>query len=131
MATAFSPTKLELSNINNGHRFVAGDGVTSEAINAPIEAVAYLQNQLNLVTRRLHLQVLNQPNNPGSQTTSTWFTVKVPLYLAADPKTYVGAANNDYAVIGYDGNDDVLLVVQLSSGIHYVADSYSISSRPL
>lgn len=40
----FTPQPLNLQNINNGKRFENGDGITPEAINAPIEAAALLQD---------------------------------------------------------------------------------------
>jgi hypothetical protein len=43
MAT-FSPKRIDLQNINNGTRYEAYDGISSEAVNAPIEASAYAQD---------------------------------------------------------------------------------------
>lgn len=43
MAT-FSPKKIDLTSINNGLQFENGDGITAEAINAPIEASAFIQS---------------------------------------------------------------------------------------
>lgn len=37
------PKKINLSAINNGNEFVEGDGVTVEAVNAPLEASAWVQ----------------------------------------------------------------------------------------
>lgn len=42
MAT-FSPKKIDLNAINNGVQFNNGDGISAEAINAPIEASAFAQ----------------------------------------------------------------------------------------
>lgn len=39
----FTPKKLVLNNINNGNEYVNGDGIGAEAINDPIEAMAYTQ----------------------------------------------------------------------------------------
>lgn len=43
MAT-FSPKKIDLTSINNGLQFESGDGISPEAINAPIEASAFIQS---------------------------------------------------------------------------------------
>ncbi len=40
----FSPKTFDYKNINNGQRYQDGDSVSAEAINAPIEAAALLQN---------------------------------------------------------------------------------------
>jgi len=42
MAT-LTPKKVTLSEINDGNEFVQGDGITSSAVNAPLEASAYSQ----------------------------------------------------------------------------------------
>ena len=49
MATSFTPQEINLSEINGGNRFEPGDGVTPDAINRPIEAAAYAQQQANKV----------------------------------------------------------------------------------
>lgn len=43
MATPFTPQKIDLSTINSGNRFEPADGVTPNAINAPLEAVRWFQ----------------------------------------------------------------------------------------
>lgn len=40
----FNPQTFDVNKINSGERFVAGDSVTPEAINAPIEASAFMQS---------------------------------------------------------------------------------------
>lgn len=41
--SSFTPNKIDLSQINSGHRYQNGDIVSPEAINAPIEASAWAQ----------------------------------------------------------------------------------------
>jgi hypothetical protein len=41
---SFTPKKIDLSKINNGQKYEVGDGISSDAINAPIEAAALLQS---------------------------------------------------------------------------------------
>ena len=43
----FNPQLFDINSINNGERFVEGDGVTPDAINAPIEAAAMMQSLAN------------------------------------------------------------------------------------
>ena len=47
MAENFEAKKLDASTINNGKRYEAGDGVTPEAVNGPIEAVLALQARVD------------------------------------------------------------------------------------
>lgn len=46
----FEPKKLDLDDINGGIRFTESDGVTPNAINDPIEAVAYAQTVVEHLT---------------------------------------------------------------------------------
>lgn len=43
--SSFVPKPLEAEAVNGGNRYQAGDGVTPEAINEPIEALLYLQQK--------------------------------------------------------------------------------------
>ena len=53
----FTPKMLEASDINGGQRFKAGDGVTPEAINGPIEAVLNMQKNAGLSAYVHHIRL--------------------------------------------------------------------------
>lgn len=57
----FTPEKLDLSKINNGKRFENGDGVGAEAVNAPIEAVAYLDEKMAQLSSATVVTVGGEP----------------------------------------------------------------------
>lgn len=43
MADKFQPNTFDIDDINNGDKFTAQDGITPEAINAPIESALFMQ----------------------------------------------------------------------------------------
>lgn len=49
MAEKFQEKRIVLSQINGGYRYEDGDGIQPEAINAPIEGLAYLQRAISLI----------------------------------------------------------------------------------
>lgn len=52
---SFTPKEIDLSQINGGQRYENGDGVTPETLNAPIEAIAYVQAKLLTLTLYKHI----------------------------------------------------------------------------
>ena len=57
----FMPKKLNATTINSGQRFSAGDGVTPDAINGPIEASLYMQA---LATNQPDITNIGQTGTP-------------------------------------------------------------------
>lgn len=62
----FTPTKIILSDINSGEKYLDGDIVTADAINAPLEASAYAQEKAEeaLVKADFALAQVNGAINP-------------------------------------------------------------------
>lgn len=62
----FTPTKIILSDINSGEKYLDGDIVTADAINAPLEASAYAQSTAEeaLVKADFALAQVNGAINP-------------------------------------------------------------------
>ena len=75
----FEPKKLDLDDINGGIRFTESDGVTPNAINDPIEAVAYLQTVVEHLTDTPDTSEINGVGNPNvsfvSNTTADGVTI--------------------------------------------------------
>lgn len=102
----FSQKELNPANINNGRRYIPGDGLTSEAVNLLVEAILYVQQHsgggggsgslslediLNLLSRAEEIVV--------GDTTITRHNI-ITDWLATD-EVYIG--ENDDVVIEADG----------------------------
>ena len=59
----FKPKLLNLSQINGGNKFNIGDGVTTAAINAPIESAAFTQS---LVTNSPNISEIDTEGTPSA-----------------------------------------------------------------
>ena len=53
----FTAKRLDESKINGGNRYNVGDGVSEEAINAPIEGVLYAQNFLDVAMEKSQVAI--------------------------------------------------------------------------
>ena len=75
----FEPKKLNLDDINGGIRFTESDGITPNAINDPIEAVAYSQTVVEHLTDTPDISEINGVGNPNvsfvSNTTADGVTI--------------------------------------------------------
>lgn len=75
----FEPKKLDLEDINGGIRFTESDGVTPNAINDPIEAVAYAQTVVEHLTDTPDNSEINGVGSPNvsfvSNTTADGVTI--------------------------------------------------------
>ena len=75
----FTPKKIVLEDINNGIEFTESDGVTPNAINDPIEAVAYSQTVVEHLTDTPDTSEINGVGNPNvsfvSNTTADGVTI--------------------------------------------------------
>ena len=60
----FTPNKFDINSINGGQRFVDGDGITPDAINAPIESALFMQS---LATKAPDI---SEANNVGNASVS-------------------------------------------------------------
>lgn len=63
MATPLQPKKIVLSEINGGNQFVAGDNVTEQAVNAPLESAAFSQEYVE--------SFASQPDNTEADNVGT------------------------------------------------------------
>ena len=75
----FTPKKIVLEDINNGIEFTESDGVTPNAINDPIEAVAYAQTVVEHLTDTPDNSEINGVGSPNvsfvSSTTADGVTI--------------------------------------------------------
>ena len=75
----FTPKKIVLGDINNGIEFTESDGVTPNAINDPIEAVAYAQTVVEHLTDTPDNSEINGVGSPNvsfvSNTTADGVTI--------------------------------------------------------
>lgn len=75
----FTPKKIVLGDINNGIEFTESDGVTPNAINDPIEAVAYAQTVVEHLTDTPDTSEINGTGEPNvsfvSDTTADGVTI--------------------------------------------------------
>ena len=75
----FEPKKLDLDDINGGIRFTGSDGITPNAINDPIEAVAYSQTVVEHLTDTPDTSEIDGVGNPNvsfvSSTTADGVTI--------------------------------------------------------
>lgn len=75
----FTPKKIVLGDINNGIEFTESDGVTPNAINDPIEAVAYAQTVVEHLTDTPDTSEINGTGSPNvsfvSDTTADGVTI--------------------------------------------------------
>lgn len=75
----FIPKKIVLGDINNGIEFTESDGVTPNAINDPIEAVAYAQTVVEHLTDKPDTSEINGAGSPNvsfvSSTTADGVTI--------------------------------------------------------
>ena len=75
----FTPKKIVLGDINNGIEFTESDGVTPNAINDPIEAVAYAQTVVEHLTDTPDTSEINGAGSPNvsfvSSTTADGVTI--------------------------------------------------------
>lgn len=58
----FEPKRFDISQINGGNKFNIGDGVTAEAINAPIESAAFSQS---LATNSPNISEIDTEGTPS------------------------------------------------------------------
>lgn len=76
----FEPKKLDLDDINGGIRFTESDGVTPNAINDPIEAVAYAQTVVEHLTDTPDTSEINGAGSPNVSFISSTTTDGVTIY---------------------------------------------------
>lgn len=76
----FEPKKLDLDDINGGIRFTESDGVTPNAINDPIEAVAYAQTVVEHLTDTPDTSEINNAGSPNVSFVSSTTTDGVTIY---------------------------------------------------
>ena len=130
---SFTPTKINLSEINNGNKIENGDIVKPEYINAPIEASAYAQS-ISDEAKTLAQTALDRVNdtvggtvklsayplgsiyistaeiNPASLFSGTWEKIK--------DKFLIGASDT-YRLGDDGGSPDAVVVEHFHSGIYY------------
>lgn len=61
MAEKFQPQTFDINSINKGDKFTLSDGIEPEAVNAPIEAAAYIQS---LATNQPNIENANKIGTP-------------------------------------------------------------------
>lgn len=96
----FSQKELNPADINNGRRYIPGDGLTSEAVNLLVEAILYVQ-QHNLSLEDILNLLSSAEVIAVGDTTISRQSVSAP-WLAAN-EVYVG--ENDDVVIDTNGVD--------------------------
>lgn len=76
----FTPKKIVLGDINKGIEFTESDGVTPNAINDPIEAVAYAQTVVEHLTDTPDTSEINGTGEPNVSFVSGTAEDGVPIY---------------------------------------------------
>ena len=62
---SLTPKKIDLSKINNGQKYEVGDGISPDAINAPIEASAYAMEQAEAFTQNPDISDISGEGTPS------------------------------------------------------------------
>lgn len=96
----FTPQKIDLSQINNGQKYENGDGINSQAINAPIEASAYAQ-ELSETTQN-NFQQLETSTNSFMQSTQQDVTS-----FKEQINTEISSINAEVETFKSDTNDNI------------------------
>lgn len=148
MAT-FSPKRIDLQSINNGIRYQSNDGISAEAINAPIEASAYSQ-ELSETAHQKADEALNTVHDVytgtvtlsaypiGSIYSSTMETSPAELfggsweeetryleYIIHDTKVFPSSADGRY---WFATNDEIKTLFNNKYGITLSDDDFSAMS---
>lgn len=126
---SFTPSTFDISSINGGQRFEEDDGITAEAINAPIEASLYAQS---LATNAPDVSEANRGGTPSVSIVSDGKGgVKFKFRNLKSNALYVASSLDELADYYYDGdiafiskqnafykytNEDWQLVVSISGG---------------
>lgn len=84
---AFTPTKIDLTQINGGQEYLNGDGVNADSVNAAIEASAWAQDHAETAETNSE----NALNN--SQTSEGVSAISIAQQASSDASNAVSTAN--------------------------------------
>lgn len=84
---AFTPTKIDLTQINGGQKYLNGDGVNADSVNAAIEASAWAQDHAETAETNSE----NALNN--SQTPEGVSAISIAQQASSDASNAVSTAN--------------------------------------
>ena len=107
----FEKKKIDLSSINGGVRYENGDIVTAEAINAPIEACAHLQETIEQANFGQKKYYLHEVVASGSIIDTRY--PYLHIYILNTSATKVSSINN--LIQYYNGVASIPLFVRFSS----------------
>lgn len=108
----FSAKKIDFSQINDGYRYENGDAVSADAINAPIEAVAFVQS---LAEKQPN--IVDIDGNGATKVEIVQDTDGLPQFKFSNLKGNTGARIVNTELVGQDENGGNIYKQTFDNGV--------------